>query len=276
MDFHSFRSAFMALLDHHGHTATTADILSAMEAPYLFLQRDGRYVAGVGFFTPEQMHLYLHPQGKQLTPHDLERRALSSFLKEHAPALLRLPENKYLLITTHHEQRVCLTLPTSAGSGEHWMTLATLRRHLPEHFTAYTLDACAPAPVDPLPLLMESARTLSAYAEELLPLLSRTVTRENMRELHARCFRALMVELPPLAQHYHDDMLYENLLRLNHAYRHLFTIDEDAVLLQERLSKKRILQCLTWLRESILDRLYELGAPDELLEQLYQGQSRPE
>ena len=151
-----------------------------------------------------------------------------------------------------------------------------LRRHLPEHFTAYTLDACAPAPVDLLPLLMESARTLSAYAEELLPLLSRTVTRENMRELHARCFRALMVELPPLAQHYHDDMLYENLLRLNHAYRHLFTIDEDAVLLQERLSKKRILQCLTWLRESILDRLYELGAPDELLEQLYQGQSKPE
>lgn len=276
MDFHNFRSAFMALLSLHNRTATASDILTAMEAPYLFLRRDDRYMAGVGFFSPEQLHLYLRPHGLQLTRHDLERRTLSTFLKENAPIILQLPENKYLLVTAQDEQRVCLTLPSSAGACEHWMSISTLRRHLPEQLTAYTLDACTPAPVDFIPLLVESVRTLSAYEKELLPLLAHTVTREDMRKLHSRYFRALMVELPPFAQHYRDDMLYENLLRLNHAYRHLFTIGEDTVLLQERLPQKRILQTLTWLRESILDRLYELGAPNELLEQLYQCQSKPE
>lgn len=268
MKYQSFRAAFMALLRLHGQTDSPADILLAMEAHYLFLHREGRAVSGTGFFTPQWLHLYLRPRGLMLTPHTLPRADVPAFLKDNCPVILQLPQNNHLVIAARQDHRVRLIQPPSSTLPEQWLTLCTLRRHLPETVTAYTLDACSPEKADFIPLLLESAQTLSAFAEELLPLLSRTVTREDMAGLHPRYFRALMVELPPFAP-YFDEEIAEALLLLHHAYRHLFTIGEEAVSLQERLPKRRILQCLTWLRECVIDRLYDHGAPEELLSQLY-------
>ena len=270
MEYQSFRAAFMALLRLHGQSDSPADILLAMEAPYLFLQREGRAVSGTGFFSPQWLHLYLRPRGLMLTPHTLPRADVPAFLKNSCPAILQLPENKHLVIAARQDRRISLVQPKSADTPERWITLATLRRHLPEAVTAYTLDACTPEDANFIPLLVESAQTLACYGEVLLSLLSRTVTREDMAALHSRYFRALMVELPPFAP-YFDDEIAEVLLLLHHAYRHLFTIGEEAVTLGERLPKRRILMCLTWLRECVIDRLYDLGAPEELLSQLYQS-----
>jgi hypothetical protein len=80
-----------------------------------------------------------------------------------------------------------------------------------------------------------------------------------------------MVDLPRLACHYQDEMLQEELRLLHHAYQHLFVIGEEQVDLWELLSRKRILTCLSWLHENIIDRMYALGASDSLLEQCIQS-----
>ena len=269
MDYCTFPSALTALLQLHDHPARPADILAAMEAPYLFLKRDGCYIAGVGFFAPKWMHLYLQPLGLQLTEHPLSRADLGSFLKQHTPALL-YADNRCLVVKARSGQRICLAQPKDGGIVvEKNTTLPTLLKYTPEQLTAYTLDSCTPAPIDFPALLAESTHTLQTYPADLFPLLNLTVTREDMRDLHTRYFRALLTDLPALATHYHDELLQDTFHVLNHAYRHLFIIGEETAELIECLSKRQILRCLSWLREDIIDRLYTLGAPDELLEQCY-------
>ncbi len=263
MDDLNFPQAFTALLKLHEHPTTAAQILTAMEAPYLFLQRDGHYIAGNGFFSPQWLHLYLHPLGLQLTKHTFARAEVGIFLKNNAPAIVQLANQRYVCVHSRSGQRVLL--------GEKYTTLPTLIKHSPDQVTAYTLEACPAEPMDFLALLAESARTLPKYAEDIASLLHRTVSRQDMQTLHPQYFRALMVDLPRLACHYRDEMLQEELRLLHHAYQHLFVIGEEQVDLRERLSRKRILTCLTWLRENIIDRMYALGASDSLLEQCIQS-----
>ena len=259
MDYISFPTAFTGLLKQHNHTASSADILLAMEAPYLFLKRDGRYIAGTGFLTPEWLHLYLRPLGLQLTKHPLARSELGNFLKCNSPAILQLDEQRFLLVTSRSGQRICLV--------EKYTTLPTLLKHSPDQVCAYTLDACTPAATDYRSLLAESAQTLPTYAKDIRPLLDLTVTREDMHKLHPQYFRALMVGIPNLVQFYPDEMLQEHLRLLHHTYQHLFTIGVEKADLRERISKRPLFTALIWLRENILDRLYTLGASDELLNQ---------
>ena len=263
MDDLTFPAAFINLLKLHEHPTTAAQILTAMEAPYLFLQRDGHYIAGNGFLSPKWLHMYLRPLGLRLTKHTFARAEVGIFLKNNAPAIVQLANHRYVCVHARSGQRVFL--------GEKYTTLPTLIKHSPDQVTAYTLEACPAEPMDSLALLVESARTLPKYAEDIASLLHRTVTRQDMQTLHTQYFRALMVDLPRLACHYQDEMLQEELRLLHHAYQHLFVIGEEQVDLWERLSRKRILTCLSWLRENIIDRMYALGASDSLLEQCIQS-----
>ena len=86
MDDLTFPQAFTVLLKLHEHPTTAAQILTAMEAPYLFLQRDGHYIAGNGFLSPKWLHMYLRPLGLQLMEHTFSRVEVSTFLKNNAPA----------------------------------------------------------------------------------------------------------------------------------------------------------------------------------------------
>ncbi len=264
---HNTTSALKALLDLHGVESKGAVILQAMEAPYLFLLRGGRYLAGTSFLSPDWLNNYLLPRGYRLTEHLLKRQELRAFLTNHTPAVLHLPKDSALVIGQYDEKRVCLIQPGTAD--DHWLTFPTFLRKLPDTFTALTLDPCPPARVDVIPLLCESMQTLAAYRRELAEYLSRTVTRQDMQALHQQFFRALMVDLPGVAHLYTDVDVTIHLHELAHIYRHLFIIGESEVLLKDRLPAGMIKRCTLWLQEMIIDRLYELGASDDLMESLY-------
>ena len=98
MDDLTFPQAFTVLLKLHEHPTTAAQILTAMEAPYLFLQRDGRYIAGNGFLSPKWLHMYLRPLGLQLMEHTFSRVEVSTFLKNNAHANLQLSNHRYVCV----------------------------------------------------------------------------------------------------------------------------------------------------------------------------------
>ena len=124
MDDLTFPQAFTVLLKLHEHPTTAAQILTAMEAPYLFLQRDGHYIAGNGFFSPKWLHMYLRPLGLQLTKHTFVRAEVGIFLKNNAPAIVQLANRRYVCVHSRSGQRIFL--------GEKYTTLPTLIKHSPD------------------------------------------------------------------------------------------------------------------------------------------------
>lgn len=78
-----------------------------------------------------------------------------------------------------------------------------------------------------------------------------------------------MVDLPQIAHLYPDPDLAQLLMELANIYRHLFIIGEREVQLRDRLPLGMMNRATLWLQELIIDRLYELGAPDNMLEPLY-------
>ena len=117
-------------------------------------------------------------------------------------------------------------------------TAATLKRHIEENVTVYTLEQCPVEKPDFIPLLLASLEHLKIYEQQLLAARQRTVTREAFEAMHTPLFRALMQEFQPLALLAGDWMLAEELRRLRHDYRHVF-IDDDVnrVALNEHLPK---------------------------------------
>lgn len=264
---HTTTSALKALLDLHGLESKGSSILQAMEAPYLFLHRSGRYIAGASFLTPDWLNNYLLPLGYRLTTHQVNRLEVRTFLASHAPAALELAPQSAFVVSCIENNRVCLVLPGTADI--HQQAFPTLLRKLPESVTAFTLESCPPVSIDAIPLLCESVRTLSAYRRELTDHLARTVTRQDMQTLHQTFFRALMVDMPAIAHLYTDMDVSLHLHELAHIYRHLFIIGENEVCLRERLPAGMINRCILWLQELIIDRLHALGASDDVLEPLY-------
>lgn len=263
----SFHLALQTLLPLYGIEASERDILQAIEAPYLFLRRADRFLAGASLFTPDGLFLYLLPRGLQLTTQQLPKKAVRAFLQAHAPALLTLPERRALIVSRCEGNRVILAAPGDQSS-ERVITFPTLLRKLPEECTVLTLEPCPPEQPDIISLMCESIRTLAAYRRELAEKLSLTVTRQDMQALHP-LFRPLMVDFPLVAHLYSDTDLALLLLDLTHTYRHLFIIGEQEIHLADYLPQKSIDRATLWLQELILDRLYELGAPDSTLEPLH-------
>lgn len=258
---HITSTALKALLDLHKVESKGTAILQAIEAPYLFLHRDGRYIAGADLLSLEWLNRYLLPQGLRLTEHPLRRADALAFLSNHTPAVLLLHQDKAMVIRRMESTRIDLMSKTIA--------CPTLLKKLPDAFAAVTLESCPPEAVDPVPLLCESLRTLAAWRRELPDILTRTVTRQDMQPLHQQYFRALMLNLPQIAHMYADTDLVLSLLELAHIYRHLFIVGEKEVLLREHLPLGMIRRCTIALQELIIDRLYELGMPDDFLEPLY-------
>ncbi len=258
--------ALLLLLELHGLPANGTDILQAMEAPWLFLKRGGTYTGGASMLSPAWLNNYLLPRGFCLAEHPLHRREVRAFLASHSPAVLLLPGGRALLIRRTEGQHV--TLLQSAGSIQ--LTVPTLLKKLPETCTALTIEACPPQPVDVIPLLCESVRTLAAWRHELPAMLSKCVTRQEMQPLHQQFFRALLVDMPALAHLYPDVDLAMMFMELSHIYRHLFIIGEHKVLLRERLPLGMLSRCTVYLQELIIDRLAELDAPEKILAPLYQ------
>jgi len=260
-------SALKALLHLHGLESESSSILQAIEAPYLFLQRGGRYIAGASFLASDWLDNYLLPLGYRLATHQLQRLEVRAFLTNHSPVALELAPQNTFVISHLENNRVALIHPDTADT--YWLTFPTFLRKLPDSVTVFTLESCPPVSIDAIPLLCESVKTLSCYRQELTDHLSRTVTRQDMQPLHQTFFRALMVDLPAIAHLYTDMDVIIHLQKLSNIYRHLFIIGENEVCLSDHLSFSLINRCLLWLQEVIIDRLHALGASDDILEPLY-------
>ena len=253
--------ALTTLLQHRGTPIDEATLIRRMEIPWLFLNRDGRYLAGLSLLTPPWLNLALQPIELAIAAHPLTKEALLPFLQNHAPLLLELNPGQWLCITSCEGRQIhCVTANEPCV-----LPFNRLLQHLHAEITAYTLESAPAGTEDFIPLLSESLRTLSAYRDELHMLLPHSVTRAEMYELHQKTFRALMADLPPLASLFDDDDLQQELRNLHHQYRHLFIIGEDTALLEDRLTRYSIDQCVRWLQEHIRDRLYFHNAPDELI-----------
>ena len=267
---HTMLRALVELLRLNGHATTEAAIARGMEAHRLFLHSGGRYLTGASFYRPEWLNLYLHPQGFHLAEHALPKAETGVFFRSHAPCMLRLmvaPNVQRVIVYTGHaagkyQFAVC---PRPDEAAPPTMALSTdgLLRRLPDTATIYTLEQCTPAPVDFLPLMAESLRTLRAYKRELLRTCERVVTREDMAELHPRLFRALLVDGLPMAALAGDEQLLAELEALHHDYRHLFIAGEQANRISDRVPVSRLRAVLGWLQENLVDRMYELGASDD-------------
>ena len=98
---------------------------------------------------------------------------------------------------------------------------------------------------------------------------TQTISREELHSLQTPLLRALMIDMLPMAQLLSQETLYEELRLLNHDYRHIFTRNSPPTVdLQERLPRSSIRQCLAWMRENIVDRLFVHGLSDEQVDEI--------
>ena len=264
-------SALAALLNRLGHPAAEADIPSAMEAPYLLAYEDGAYLAGASLYQPKWLNLYLQPLGFRLTEEPLPAAELPGRLRELDAAILPLclPKGKYRVqaYTGYVGGRYHFLCTDPSGTQEEVpLSLPMLRRRLPETVRLCVLTRCQPAPVDFVPLLLATLDTIRRYQADLLAARTRTVTREQLRQLRDPLFRALMHDLQPMALLTGDLELAGELMLLEHDFRHIFTEnDPETMCIADRLPKQPIIRSLTWLYEDVVDRLYALGADDEMM-----------
>jgi len=259
------------MLECCGHDTEDMQIASGMDAPWLFLKDGNNYIAGQGLYSPQWMNLYLLPRGFRLTETILLKEDVPGFLRMHQPALLPLIIDHIVhhpvVFSAYDNSRYSfVNVKTEHSPEPDHLSLSRpmLLRRLTDQVAVLTLDKCAPAPVDFIPLLVKSLHTLTDYERDIMNACAQTVTREELRALRRPLLRALMIDMLPMAQLLHAKTLYEELRLLNHDYRHVFTPNSpETVELWERLPRTSIRHCLAWLREHIVDRLYDHGLTDE-------------
>lgn len=258
------------MLEQLGHDADDLEIILGMKAPWLLLKDGGHYLAGAALFQPRWLDLYLAPRGFHMTESVLAKEEMPAFLRTQRTAMLSLAVSKEIrhpaVFAGYEGGRYTFINVKSAVSDEPdtiSLSAAMLLRRMEERVTVFTLEPCTPSQVDFLPLLAESLDNLTAYQADVMAVLQRAVTREEFRDLGARLFRALMQDMLPMAVLICDPDLIEGLRLLNHDYRHVFTRNSpDRVLLEERLPRSAIRECIAWLREDIVDQLYSCGMTD--------------
>lgn len=262
------------MLECMGHSTDDRAIALGLEAPFLVLHQDGHYRAGLRLHEPEWLNLYLHPRGFHMEKMTLPVDEVPAALRRLPTAMLTLSpgtEKKARVVhigyTDGRFHFVNVKRTSSPAPDAFSLTSAMLKRRLVGDVMLYTIKKCPAEQVDFIPLLCNSLEVLKAYYVDLMAVRNRTVTRDELHMLHEPLFRALMQDLPPLVALTEDERLAEELRYLRHDYRHVFTCNSpNAVLLSEHLPKRSLHQCLTWLHEDIVDRLYALGADDELME----------
>lgn len=260
-----------AMLECCGHDTEDELIALSMDAPWLFLKEGNAYIAGQGLYSPKWMNLYLLPLGFRLTETHLPKEDVPGFLRVHHPALLPLSIDRGVhhpvVCTSYDGGRYCfVNVKTEHSPEPDQLSLSRqmLLRRLDDQVAVLTLDKCPPENVDFVPLLVRSLHTLVDYERDIMNACAQTVTRETLTALRTPLLRALMIDMLPMAQLLHEETLYEELRLLNHDYRHVFIPSSpETVELWERLSRSSIRRCLVWMRENIVDRLYDHGLTDE-------------
>ena len=264
--------ALTALLRRSGHNADMIDIILGMNAPWMLVHENGAYIAGAGLFQPQWLNLYLQPHGLCMRQATLPSADIPCRLRTMENAILPLQLGKerprLQLFTGYAQGRYHFQAIRPDGSHEELsLSLPMLRRRLPEAVRLCTVEACEPKPVDFIPLLLTTLENIRAYQADLLAAWERTITRGDLRQMRDPLFRALMHDLRPMTFLTGDSILADELELLEHDFRHIFTAnDPERQPLSLRLPKGSIKRCLLWMYEDVLDRLYQLGVDETLLE----------
>lgn len=270
------------MLEQFGCETDDREIILGMKAPWLFMKDRGRYLAGAALFQPHWLNLYLAGRGFLMTEISLAKNDTPAYLRTHRTAMLSLTITKgvsHPVVSAGYEAgRYTFTNIKSAASNEPdtiSLTAAMLQRRLEEQVTVCSLERCPPREVDFIPLLAESLGNLNEYRADVMAALNQTVTRAEMRALETRLFQALFQDVLPMAAFICDPELTEGLRLLNHDYRHVFTRNSpDCVLLEERLPRSAIRDCIGWLYEDIVDQLYISGMTDDQVTRIRNKQMR--
>lgn len=266
------------MLEHLGHDTEDYIIALSMDAPWLFIKEGDAYLAGQQLYTPRWLDLYLKPRGFHIAEILLPKTQVAAFLRQHQPAMLPLTVEKErlhpVIFTGYEDGRYLFDNIRSENTPEpeHLsLSVQMLARRLEEQVTIFTLEKCPPEPVDFLPLLLTSLQNLADYEAALMTVCARTVTRWEFNDLRTPLLRALMVDAGPMARLLNQPALAAELHLLHHDYGHVFTrLSPPSLLLSERLPRSSIRKCIGWMRENIIDRMYDHGATDELVESLPQ------
>lgn len=262
------------MLECMGYHTDDKTIALGMEAPYLFVRDQDSYKAGACIYQPHWLNLYLHPHGLHMSEESLAQGDVCAYLRAHQPAMLPIMISRTsfhpVVFTGYVNGRYEFVNVKPFASPEpdsFSLTAAMLKRRLSPTVIVYSLTSCEAQPVDFVPLLLASLDNLVTYQEKVLETRKRIVTRQEFAELRTQLLRALMQDMQPLMALIGDYGLAEELRRLNHDYRHIFVCnDGETCALYDRLPKSSIKHCITWIRENIFDRLYELGVSDEIIE----------
>lgn len=246
---------------------TDQRIALEMEAPYLLAHTEEGYQSGKALYTPAWLNLYLHPRGYHLSCERLNQKEVASFLRMHHPAMLRIrikPDLSHPAVFSGYDSKkyhFVNVKPLHSDEPDMFsFSTPSLLRRLDDEVDVNFITPCDPEEVDFVPLLRKSLTNLTAYQDELLSVRKREVTLEEFKVLRTPLFRALMQDWYPLICLTGDVELAEELRLLNHYYRHVFTQNSgETVFLDERLSKKLIMNCIQWLKEDIRDRIFELS-----------------
>ncbi len=263
--------ALVELLRRRGHSTDAVQIVLGMNAPYLLVHENGAYFAGEGLYQPRWLNLYLQPHGFSMAAETLPAEMIPARLRSLETAILPLQLGKehprLQLFTGYAKGRYSFHAVHPKGDAEELsLSLPMLRRRLPEAVRLCTVDTCERQTVDFLPLLLTSLDSIQSYKADLLAAREQTITRADLRRMRDPLFRAMMRDMQPMALLIGDRTLEEELILLEHDFRHIFTEnDPETQLLATRLPKGAIVRSLTWLYEDILDRAYELGADDDML-----------
>ncbi len=267
-------SGVAAMLECLGHDTDDRTIALGMNAPWLFVKEGERYLAGSSLYQPRWLDLYLMPLGFHMTKIAPSKENVPTYLRACKTAMLPMTVTKDIkhpvVFTGYADGRYTFTNIKRENSDEpdtFSLTTAMLKRRLADQTTIYSLKECPASKVDFIPLLFESLNHLASYQTDVLEALKQTVTREELHILSDRLFHALMRDLLPMAELTNDAELAYELRLLNHDYRHIFTRNSPTtVTLDEKLPRSSICQCITWLREDIIDQLYTHGVSDQAVE----------
>lgn len=256
------------MLHNLGIDIDDMDIARRMEAPYLFLHENQRYLTGSSLYQPKWINLYLHSLGLHLTEQTIARSDVFSFLRGAATAMVRLhtSKEKYHPVVyagyqdgLYHFLNIKRAESTEPDSFA--LTKPMLNRRLDDFVQVYLLEQITPSETDYTPLLFDSLKNLDRYCHDLLIILQLTITKHDLNKVYATHLRPLIQDAMPMAALIGDLTLAEELRFLQHDYKHIFTGNVDGtVALCERLPKSSLLNCIAWIKEDIIDRLYESGA----------------
>ncbi len=262
-----------SMLECLGYDTEDRTIALGMEAPYLFIRREDGFIAGTALFRPQWINLYLHSIGFHLEQTKLPKEEVPAFLRQCPTAMLPMQNSKNdshlqpAVFTGLNRGRFCFGTLSPHNAHLYSFTAAQLLPRLAASSTVYTLKAVPPEQADFIPYLGESLQNLDVFWSDFQKLLNTTVTRCEYEALQRSHLRALMHDLLPAASLTKDAELIEELKIALYFYEGIFQEQSpERILLRNQLPAFFIQNCVNWLKEDIIDRLYELGASDELVD----------